>query len=95
MTHVRISPYYPQSNGKIECWHKTLRGDCIRPLVPLSLVDTPGLVTRFVGHYNDQRLRSAIGYVTPRDKTLSRDKVMHEARDRKIAESRARSRRQR
>ena len=24
MTHVRTSPYYPQSNGKIERWHKTV-----------------------------------------------------------------------
>ena len=27
MTHVRTSPYYPQSNGKIERWHKTLKSD--------------------------------------------------------------------
>jgi putative transposase len=26
MTHVRTSPYYPQSNGKIERWHKSLKG---------------------------------------------------------------------
>ena len=37
MTHVRTSPYYPQSNGKIERWHKTIKGDCIRVKVPLSL----------------------------------------------------------
>lgn len=24
MTHVRTSPYYPQSNGKIERWHRTI-----------------------------------------------------------------------
>ena len=38
MTHVKTSPYYPQSNGKIERWHRTLKGDCIRVKVPLSLV---------------------------------------------------------
>ena len=37
MTHVRTSPYYPQSNGKIERWHGTLKRDCLRPHVPLSL----------------------------------------------------------
>src|SRR6516164_3085848 len=31
MTHVRTSPYYPQSNGKIERWHKSLKGESIRP----------------------------------------------------------------
>src|SRR5216684_5192462 len=33
-THVRTSPYYPQSNGKIERWHKSLKGECIRPGTP-------------------------------------------------------------
>jgi len=32
MTHVRTSPYYPQSNGKIERMHKTLKQTCIRPV---------------------------------------------------------------
>jgi transposase InsO family protein len=32
LTHVRTSPYYPQSNGKIERWHKSLKADCIRRL---------------------------------------------------------------
>ena len=31
MTHVRTSPYYPQSNGKIERWHKSLKRGCTRP----------------------------------------------------------------
>jgi putative transposase len=35
MMHVRTSPYYPQSNGKIERWHKSLKSECIRPGVPL------------------------------------------------------------
>ena len=36
MTHVRTSPYYPQSNGKIERWHKSLKAECIRPGTPLT-----------------------------------------------------------
>lgn len=39
MTHVRTSPFYPQSNGKIERWHKSLKGECIQPGMPLSLDD--------------------------------------------------------
>ena len=39
MTHVRTSPFYPQSNGKMERWHKSLKGECIRPGTPLSLDD--------------------------------------------------------
>jgi len=39
MTHVRTAPYYPQSNGKIERWNKSLKSECIRPGTPLSVVD--------------------------------------------------------
>jgi transposase InsO family protein len=36
MTHVRTSPYYPQSNGKLERWHGSLKRECIRPAAPQS-----------------------------------------------------------
>lgn len=67
MTHIRISPYYPQSNGKIERWHKSLKGECILPGTPLSLEDARRLVKGYVEHYNNVRLNSAIGYITPKD----------------------------
>jgi transposase InsO family protein len=90
MTHVRTSVYYPQSNGKIERWHKTLKGDCIRVQVPLSLEDARRLVADYVAHYNQVRLHSAIGYVTPHDRLLGNDAAIHAARDRKLAEARDR-----
>ena len=90
MTHVKTSPYYPQSNGKIERWHKTIKGECIRVLVPLSLDDARRLVTEYVGHYNTVRLHSAIGYLTPKDKRDGRDQEIFDARDRKLAEARQR-----
>jgi hypothetical protein len=68
MTHVRTSPYYPQSNGKIERWHKSLKGECTRPGTPLSQEDAKRLVEGYVEHYNDVRLNSAIGYITPKDR---------------------------
>jgi len=90
MTHVRTSPYYPQSNGKIERWHKTLKSDCIRPLVPLSLDDARRIVSDFVAHYNNRRLHSALGYITPKDMLDGRAKEIFAARDRKLAEARER-----
>jgi Integrase core domain/CHC2 zinc finger len=90
MTHVKTSPYYPQSNGKLERWHKTLKGDCIRVKVPLSLDDARRIVTDYVTHYNEVRLHSAIGYVTPKDRLLGNDPAIHAQRDRKLAEARER-----
>jgi putative transposase len=90
MTHVKTSPYYPQSNGKIERWHKTLKGECIRVLTPLSLDDARRLVTDYVEHYNNVRLHSAIGYITPKDRLEGRHLDIFKERDRKLAEARAR-----
>ena len=88
MTHVRTSPYYPQSNGKIERWHKSLKGECIRPGTPLTLEDARRLVSGFVDHYNKVRLHSAIGYVTPKDKLAGRQQEIHAERDRKLEAAR-------
>ena len=88
MTHVRTSPYYPQSNGKIERWHKSLKGECIRPGTPLSLDDARRLVAGYVEHYNDIRLNSAIGYITPKDMLAGRQQEIHSERDRKLEEAR-------
>jgi transposase InsO family protein len=92
MTHVRTSPYYPQSNGKIERWHQTLKVDCIRPNVPLSLEEAQRLVERFVEYYNHERLHSAIGYVTPADRLAGRQQAIFDERDRKLEAARERRR---
>jgi len=90
MTHVRTSPYYPQSNGKKERWYKTLKSECLRPLTPLSLEDARRLVARWVLYYNTIRLHSALGYLTPKDKLEGREADIFAARDRKLAQARQR-----
>jgi len=92
MTHVHTSPYYPQSNGKLERWHQSLKAECIRPGTPLSLDQARRIVARFVDYYNTQRLHSAIGYIAPNDKLQGREKTIFAERDRKLAEARDRRR---
>lgn len=95
MTHVRTSPYYPQSNGKLERWHKSLKSECIRPKTPLCLEDARRIVAGYVEHYNTIRLHSAIGYVTPADKLAGREPIIFAERDRKLIEARERRQRRR
>ena len=95
MTHVRTSPYYPQSNGKLERFHGSIKGECIRPGTPLSLEDALRIVGRYVEHYNQVRLHSAIGYIAPVDKLVGHEAEIFAARDRKLAEARQRRKEQR
>jgi putative transposase len=84
MTHVRTSPFYPQSNGKIERWHQSLKAECLRPGAPLCLQDARRLVNRYVEYYNTVRLHSALGYVTPQAMREGRQQEIWNERDRKL-----------
>lgn len=95
MTHVRTSPYYPQSNGKIERWHRSLKSEAIRPMTPLSLPDAQRVVEQFVHHYNHVRLHSAIGYVTPFDELRGVSEEIQRNRDHKLEAARERRKQKR
>ncbi len=88
MTHVRTSPYYPQSNGKIERFHRTLKSTTIRPKAPDSLEEAKRVVAEFVRYYNDVRLHSATGYIAPADILAGRQDAIWSARDQKLEAAR-------
>ena len=92
MSRVRTSPSYPQSNGKLERWHASLKQECIRPKTPLSLEEGRRVVTYFVAVYNNVRLHSALSYIAPVHKLTGNDKLIFSERDRKLAEARERRR---
>ncbi len=54
MDHVRGAPYHPQTQGKIERWHQTLKN---RILLENSYLpgDLENQISAFVDHYNNQR----------------------------------------
>lgn len=95
MTHVRTAPYYPQSNGKLERYHRTIKSEAIRPASPTSLEEARNVVTAFVEHYNGIRLHSALGYVAPNDALAGNSQRIFDDRDRKLAEARERRAKQR
>ncbi len=89
MNHVRISPYYPQSNGKLERWHRTMKKDAIRRFQPSTIEEARAVVARFVDHYNRVRLHSAIRYVAPMDILEGRADAIVAERARKLQLARA------
>ena len=84
MTQVRTSPYYPQSNGKIERWHQSLKTESIRQKVPLSLEDARRIIGEYIREYNERRLHSAIGYVTPSAKLEGKEVQIWDDREKKL-----------
>jgi len=88
MTHVRTSPFYPQSNGKIESMHKTLKTECIRPKAPRSLDEARAAIEDFVFQYNNIRLHSGISYVTPQTKLAGKESEVFRQRDFRIEQAR-------
>ena len=90
ITHVRTSPYYPQSNGKLERWHAILKRECIRRSCPGSVNEARRRITAFVAHYNTVRLNFSIEYITPANKLQGLEHFILQERDRKLEETRQR-----
>ena len=84
LTHVRTSPYYPQSNGKLERWHGSLKSECIRPSSPGTKEGADRRTAKYVKYYNTVRLHPAIGYITPADCLAGLSEVIGQERDRKL-----------
>jgi len=67
LKHIRTSVNYPQSNGKIERYHRTISEECLRKKSMISLEDARNQISSFVDFYNNKRLHSSLYYLTPFD----------------------------
>ncbi len=90
LTHVRTSPYYPQSNGKIERFHYTLKSQCVRRNSFLNIEDARELTQKYIVHYNTERLHSAIGFIPPMANLEGRASEIFKERKQKMQEAKQR-----
>jgi transposase InsO family protein len=65
MSHVRGAPFHPQTQGKIERWHQTLKNRILLENYFLP-GDLEAQIETFVAHYNHQRYHESLSNVTPR-----------------------------
>lgn len=64
MSHVRGAPYHPQTQGKIERWHQTLKNRILLENYFLP-GDLEKQIESFVDYYNHQRYHESLNNLTP------------------------------
>jgi len=81
MDHVRGAPYHPQTQGKIERWHQTLKN---RILLENYFFpeDLKAQIEAFVDHYNHHRYHESINNLTPADVYFGRGQAILKQRER-------------
>jgi len=85
VSHSRSRPNHPQSNGKVERFHKSLKGECVRVTAMAGLEEARRLIARYVEEYNTRRLHSALNYLTPADYLQGDAHVQSRLQERKSA----------
>ncbi|WP_408906323.1 IS3 family transposase [Muricoccus nepalensis] len=81
IAHVRGAPCHPQTGGKIERWHQTLKNRILLEhyLLPGHL---EAQIEAFVAHYNHQRYHESLQNLTPADVYLGRGQTILLERER-------------
>ena len=81
MDHVRGAPYHPQTQGKIERWHQTLKNRIL-----LENYYLPGdlrlQIDAFVDHYNHRRYHESLQNLTPANVYFGRGQTILKQRER-------------
>lgn len=79
--HVRGAPYHPQTQGKIERWHQTLKNRILLENYFLP-GDLKGQIGRFITHYNHHRYHESLQNLTPADVYFGRGDQILQLRER-------------
>ena len=81
ISHIRGAPFHPQTQGKIERWHQTLKNRILLENYYLP-GDLEAQIAAFVAHYNHLRYHEAIANLTPADVYFGRGQTILLERER-------------
>ncbi len=81
MKHVRGAPYHPQTQGKIERWHQTLKNRILLENYFLP-GDLEAQIEAFIDHYNHHRYHESLSNLTPADVYFGRSQAILQQRER-------------
>lgn len=87
LQHIRTSIAYPQSNGKIERYHRTVHEECLMKTSLINLDDARKQIDKYIEYYNSERLHSSLFFLTPEDFLLGRVEEKLKERERKLKEA--------
>lgn len=87
LQHIRTSIAYPQANGKIERFHRTIHEECLRKSSMINLDDAKKQIFKYIEFYNKKRLHSALNYLTPEDYLFGRIDERLKERERKLEDA--------
>jgi len=88
---IHIAPYHPETNGKAEAMVKIVQYEAIKPNAPQLYPEAVTVMEDFDKHYNNERLHSGIGFMTPADVFFGRTQEVQRHREeqkRKFTEAR-------
>ena len=87
LQYIRTSVAYPQSNGKIERYHRSIYEECLMKKSLVNLDDARKQVAAYIDYYNSKRLHSSLFYLTPEDFLLDRIEERLNQRERRLNEA--------
>jgi len=82
--HIKTSVNYPEANGKVERFNRTISEECLRVKSPLSLDEYKMFIEDYICFYNTKRLHGSLNYLTPEDFLMGRKQQRLKQRELKL-----------
>lgn len=88
LKQVRIRVHHPESNGRMERFHRSLREEGLADKELQNQLQAKDIIQEWVHHYNDERLHASLGYLTPQDWLIGRQDERRAERKAKLEKGR-------